>query len=104
MLQWPESTLTTGRVSRFCWSHRWARQGSNLRPLGCKASRRHLTEPLAATTATHSASPSLRNHPDRQDFVSHEVSCRLAPLFLAGQRASLLGLSSAGFRQPRNLG
>jgi len=32
------------------WSDRWARQGSNLRPLGCKRSRRRRRRPLPATT------------------------------------------------------
>ena len=53
---------------------RWARQGSNLRPLGCKASRHHRPWPQPATTLTRSPSPALRNHPGRLHFVSHGVS------------------------------
>jgi hypothetical protein len=52
----------------------WARQGSNLRPLGCKTSRQHLPWPQPATTVTGPASPGLRNHPGRLHFVSHGVS------------------------------
>ena len=40
----------------------WARQGSNLRPLGCKASRRHLMEPLPATTVTRVLRDARRAH------------------------------------------
>ncbi len=52
----------------------WARQGSNLRPLGCKTSRQHLPWPQPATTVTRAPSPALRNHPGRLHFVSHGVS------------------------------
>ena len=58
------------------WSTRWARQGSNPRPLGCKTSRRHLTEPLPATTVTRPSSPRLRNQTGRLHFVSYGVSRR----------------------------
>ena len=45
-----------------------------LRPLGCKTSRRHLTQPLPATTATRPPSASLRNRSRR--LISCHMTCR----------------------------
>ena len=75
-----------------------ARQaGSNLRPLGCKAIRRHLAEPPPATTVTRATSPSLRNHPGQLHFVSHGVSH--AQTIMHGCGHDRRGLALASVRQ-----
>ena len=60
-----------------CWSRRWARQGSNLRPLGFKARRRRPTTPLTTTTVTRL--PQYDSRSTVVDWISCHVSCHAAP-------------------------
>jgi hypothetical protein len=84
-----------GAMAQMSWSGWWARQGSNLRPLGCKRGEQHRTMPLPAITLPEDVAVVALSHPVRRRVAPRMVprlAGRRAP---PGQRLRVLGPASA---------